>query len=56
MHVIALDVVNGVTLWQNVIVIALQLLRFLMKGIGRDVGVSHIVVVMDEGTSSRAGY
>ena len=27
-----------------------------MKGIGRDVGVSHIVVVMDEGTSSRAGY
>ena len=26
------------------------------EGVGRDVGVSDIVVVMDEGTSSRAGY
>ena len=51
-----MDEVNGVPLWRNAIVIALSNKGNGKEGIGRDVGVSDIVVGMDEGTSSRVGY
>ena len=44
------------TLWLNVNIMHLCLWRFLMKGlvgVGRDVGMSNSVVVMDEGTLSK---